>query len=151
VKVVVLVLVVAAGLLVAFVVMGIGKPNGGVDVADGRFVGDLRDLLIGPADEVLPAELSGDCVSGSHLAVAGACIVQVAPSDSPVRELSLESVAGSAKVSLSQPDQIDVPARTIPEEDDPKASFSVFNAGGTLVIVCTSGPSCGLRVTPEGA
>ena len=52
-KVVVIVLVVVALLFVALVVVGTGKPDGGPrDAAASTSVDRLRDLLIGPADEV---------------------------------------------------------------------------------------------------
>jgi hypothetical protein len=150
VKPVVLILVLVIAIFVVVVVVGAGKPEGGPrDAADSGFVDDLSGLLLGPAEEVTPKELAGLCVNGRALTVAAACIVQVDASDAPVRDLSLEMVAGSANISFSQPGQIDVPGRDLAEHET--RTFSVFKAGGTIVIRC-AGLSCALQLpAPEAA
>jgi hypothetical protein len=151
VKAVVVILVLVIALFVVVVIVGAGKPEGGPrDAADSGFVDELSRVLLGPAEDVTPKELAGLCVNGRTLTVAAACIAQVDASDAPVRELSLEMLAGSANISFSQPEQINVPGRDVAEHE--MRTFSVFKAGGTLVIRCTSGLSCSLQVTtPEAA
>jgi hypothetical protein len=147
-KVVVIVLVVIALLFVALVVVGTGKPDGGPrDAAASTSVDRLRDLLIGPADEVEARELESWCVDGPRIVIsAGSCAIRIAASGLPIRELPLTISEGIATISMSQPGQIRIPERVIPEDGDGKASFSVFKEGGTLSIACSSITPCVLEV-----
>lgn len=140
-RVVLVVLVGVAALFAGGIALGARQ---GRDAADRSWVNELGDALLGQAEPVPAADLSGACVGERALVVAGPpCAVRVASSGDPVRELELRLAAGTASLRLIQDDQVTVRV-DLPDGDDGETSFTVFDAGGILTVQCPP-PGCALE------
>ncbi|MPZ68915.1 MAG: hypothetical protein GEU71_05240 [Actinobacteria bacterium] len=146
-KILILVLVVIAVVFAVGIAAGTTHDDDdGIDT-EGSFVEDLKDSLLGETKNVPPGDIISNCREDDGLVLFNgqSCTARIGEGGY-VRDLALQALSGSVRLSFLQKDQVTI-RKDLAAGDD--LTFQVFKEGGSLLTQCLDPAGCALAIIED--